>query len=307
MLEPHEFVRNLAVRLPALLGQLALQLPSEHTSYLLRALPVGVRISITVLLIAGTAWLCGTIRRRAPALSWIALGTLLSLLPLLAVESGARLLVLPCAGSSLLVAALVARLATRSMPSRVLAGLVVGVQGLCAGVSAALASAALERTAARAQDSVFASDVNPPDARARCFVILNTRDWVSFHSAPFMLAAEHGGFPRCWFVLAASRGRVEVERPTGDVIELHALDGTLLDVLGRQLAIRPLALPSEAFLQLQPRLRVRVLETSSAGPVHAQFRSSFLLDAPEVTYIAWQGDRLRNTSLPAIGESRIIP
>jgi hypothetical protein len=308
LVEPLRFLLHASARLPALAGDLFLRVPSERSVTSMRALPLELRAVLALAVIAATIWICRTLYRSgARSFGWIAVGTILSTLPLLAAEPASRLLVLPCAGSSLLLAALAAHLATQSLVSRAAAALIIGVHGVVAAVSAAAASRAWEQTTARAAESVFASDVNTPDAGSRCFVVLNTRDWLTLHGAPFMLAAERGAFPRCWFVLAASLGRIEVTRPAADVIELTALDGSLLDMLGGAFAIRPASLPSNAFLALQPRLRPRVVAVTGAGPTRAQFRASFPLDAADVTFVAWQGDRLRRTALPRVGQSRALP
>jgi hypothetical protein len=330
---PLDFARALLTRVPVLSSDLLLGLPSYYyhagtplRTWLLKLDLVSPEVWVRLPdwstwhvmlgylgLAVGLglyAWL-----RRQPGTdkppTWLALGTLLSLVPCAGSLPEDRLLTAATLGSCALVACTLVSVA-RALASaqRRAAALVLGVLVLWLPISALARS--FEDVRALRDGSEIARawclDAElPSDPDARVYVI-STADFNSAVNLPWLRLLEaKKALPRSYRRLSPGPLPVRLY-PVGErTLEVRMV---VSDVYGSAVPglYRDPASPVLAGERHElPGIVVTVLETYQDNPVHMRFELDRALDDPSLWFIAATDRGLRRIALPAIGDNVLVP
>lgn len=293
--EPARFLSVLGARWLALMWQVGTQLPCEASIEVFERLGT---VLMLVLLAATVAALVALALRLRLDLRWLVLGTALSLLPLVGTIPSARLLGLPAAGAALLLSALAGWACQQGGWRFSFVGAVALIHGVGAALGTLVSSAAWHAASAGASRVVFASPALGSPTNERCFVIVNAPDVVAVHFAPLMLAARDGALPRCWLVLAASNGGVELTAVDAHSVRLRAMGAGLLDstVVGLSNPRR-----DPAVLARPRNVTFRVLASGPHGPLEVELTTAHRLDVESTRWLTWTPDGFEPLEAPQPG------
>lgn len=333
---PADFLRALATRVPVLGADLLLGLPSYYYhsgGFPLRTWFLSLDLlspevwlqmpdwttlhaAIGYLALAFGAGLYLWLRRqpyvqRPPA--WLALGTLLSLLPCAGSLPEDRLLTAASLGGCALIASTIVATskALRRPPRR------------AALLALLLMAAAVPLSAlARSYDDIrmlrdgselaraWCLDAELPEANAsntRVYVI-STADFNTAVNLPWARRLEAGKpLPRAYRRLIPGPSPVRIlresERSLQALVVISDVYGTAVPSLYRD-AGAPMQ-PGEG--RVLPGLMVTVLEAYADNPIRMRFEFDRSLDDPSLWFLAASERGLRRVAMPAVGESMLVP
>jgi hypothetical protein len=314
---PREFIGDAKVRVPALLSNELLTIPSE---FVFSALSLDYTLVLwlvpPLVLIALLAH--GTLERaereEARLLRCFAVGMLLSLLPLIGTIPGTRLLVIPSIGGSVLIGALFAdawsRVRQRSewtrplLWVRVLLTLPLFLYHVVIAAPAGALSAMLFRDANQFIRRAFAeAEIDDRIVAGQDLFVINAPDPLTLLYVPRVRKEQKRPAPRVWRALSMTPRPVRVQRVAADTLELSVAGGSLTEM--------PLAaLVRRADLPLQQgevvsveRLSIEVLEAGDLGPERVRFKFSENLDSDSIGLLVLSMAGLKRLApLPVGGE-----
>jgi hypothetical protein len=248
---------------------------------------------------------------RPPA--WLALGTLLSLLPCAGSLPEDRLLTAATLGGSALIASVLvsgAR-ALRQAPRRA-ATLALFLLAAWVPLSALARSFDDVRVIRDGSELARAwclnAELPETDASSTRVYVISTADFNSAVNLPWLRQLEADKpLPRSYRRLIPGPSPVRMLRESDRTLEarivISDVYGTAVPGLYRDAAAP--VLPGER--RALPGLVVTVLETYADNPVRMRFEFDRSLDDPSMWFIAATDHGLRRIPLPAIGESTLVP
>jgi hypothetical protein len=240
-------------------------------------------------------------------LSWLLPGAALSMVPVLATFPGTRLLLVASLGAAAAMAVLIRECFAARGLWRAFA-----VWMFLAQVPASLAGWAFNAlyfsNAAVACDRMFReAELDDAAAATQRVVLLHAPDpAAAFY---LTLARAYFGHPRpaAWWVLSLAPYEHRLTRPGTSTLELEVLNGRMLDTIFEQLMRSPSA-PLREGQQVQlAGARVTVLQRDETFPKRLRLEVEVPLEDPSLLFLHWDGQRLRRFSLPAVGESVLLP
>jgi len=330
--EPLRFVLFLAQRVPLLLGDMVLDIPAHWwdlgTPWRNRLLGLevfspnawvelpGWRSVQIVLGVAAGAVAVALARwtlRRVPegerrTLTWLLLGALLSLVPVVASFPSTRLTLGAFIGLAPAIAATVRELALWLLRPMSLPRFLVGWTLLYAiaalhllsplglehrgGVHFLRGSEAWVRGAQLDRDRI---------ARQRVYLVTSMEFATTFYF-PYMWRADGSPMPRSFYPLSAARHAMQLERVAEDSFTLLPLGGTFMET-DHELMFRH----EDDTMRLGQRfeldgLRVKILRLQDGLPALIRFTLDRSLDDPDVVLLAATHRGMRRLKVPAVGE-----
>lgn len=260
----------------------------------------------------GLAALIWPLLRARREVSFWALGTLLSVVPISAGFPEDRMLLLTGVGGMGLFASLVAaatefdwrtRLRRRAVPA--LAVLLALLHLVIAPVLLPLRALTMwryERALARARDSAFALVEFPQQE----LVLLNAPDAYFASMLVLTRAARHERLPALTLCLNGSLEPLQIRRDDPYTLELVPRAGFITPGFNEIYRAPRRPIP-EGHVFWFPAFQVRVDRVSQAGePLSARFRFRWPLDAPRMVFAVFRDGRYQRIAMPAIGETRWI-
>jgi hypothetical protein len=325
---PADFVNALLTRVPVLSADLLFGMPSYyfHSGSPLRAwllslelVPPAIwlqlpdwttwHVLVGYLALAAAAGLFFWLDRAQRPPAWLALGTLLSLVPCAGSLPEDRLLTAATLGSSALIAACARALL---QPGRRWAKLLLCVPVAWVPVSAL----------ARSYDDVRAIRHGSEVARAWCLdaelpvsnaadtrvYVVTTADFNTAVNLPWLrLLEQDKPLPQSYRRLSPGALPVMLQRTGERVLELRIVVsnvyGSAVPSLYRDAGAPVLA----GELHMLPGVTVSVLEAYASNPIHMRFEFDRSLDDPSLWFIAATERGLRRMALPAVGGSTLVP
>jgi hypothetical protein len=307
--EPGRFAVALVTRVPTLLADLLAGLPVDlwATVPALHAAFVVVGLAA---LIAVAALLRAALRGRPPEevrrVAWFALGGLGSLLPGAAALPGSRLLLMPSLGAAVVIATVLAHVASRARPP---AALRVGA-ALLAVVHVVVAPVALVATLARVAGMARAveriardAEIDPaPDPGAVDVVVLDAPDLVTMLYPPLVRRLDPATRERSWWTLSLSPLGHRLTRTGPTTLRLATVGGDFFTSEWEKV-FRPArrALGPGEDVEL-PGLSVRVVSRSEIElDLHRP------LEDPSLRFVTYREGGLRRVRLPPPGGEVFLP
>ncbi len=316
--EPLRFVHFAFERLPAFLWAMIGGLPSDAAMAYAAIHPALPYVMAFVGLVAFGLFLgvlLPPLRRDRESAFWL-LGAILATLPLCAGFASDRVLLLPSAGISVVIARLAFAVvrdanAYASKVSRALGRFATGALVVSALPLSALLlplrAHAGEATRAPFTDADVSLPSGPPSADATVILVDPPVEPLVLY-AHYARAARGAPSPGRTRVLATSGGRaLQVERVDTHTLRIRSDAGLLsreIDMMRR----RPgRDLPVGATVHL-PDLAITIEAVTADGrPATALYRFERALDDPELVWRQWQGDRFEGFTLPAMGTTTTLP
>jgi hypothetical protein len=320
--EPGAYVRAAGPRMLALLSDLLAGAPAEqwgeHAS-------IGSMLRVVVpaaaVVVVAFVWSVRQLDRRAAAhAGWLALGSPLAILPILASFVTVRLL-LPAAIGACVAFAVVIEGAWGAARKRGGATIQVVARWLLVAIGMAVAYVHAVLAARRSQheldfwkrfyDALETGTASAPLDRARLadstVVLLTAADPHTLLYAPAVWQTSGLPRPQTWRVLSMAPGPHVVARVADDTLELSPLDGELL-TLNFETLFRSVRTPMHTgdVVHVQG-MTATVLEMGAVGPKVVRFRFDRSLDAPTMTVLVVEGAELHRFHVPPVGAADIIP
>ncbi|WP_437321822.1 hypothetical protein [Sorangium sp. So ce385] len=310
---PLQFAARAAERLPILLSNALLTVPSELSG----ALPVGPFIAAGLAATAGLALLYRAClpaipERERAALRWLVPGALLTLLTTVGGFPGSRVLMLPNLGIAPLLAVLILRgLRPASSPGRAPWARRAGA-GFFAVVHVALAPpmfllATLSNTdAARKLEQVARTAEIGAPPRKRVFLAASSDPMASIYPQA-VLALESPEAFSCWSMLSTAKAPHRLTRTGPSSFTLAPLGRTMLVGAFETLYRAPSAPLPPGYEVRQCGATIRVAEVEDGRPSRIEVDLGAPLEDPGLVLLAWRDGGLRRVALPAIGEAVELP
>ena len=284
--DPLGYLGLAIVRLPILLGDAALAIPSGLAFV---TPPLGLALA-GLAAIGVVAWAWGDVER---SLLWLVAGGIVAVLPGLAGYPVGRVLVVPDLAFAAVLGAIVVR-------APKIAPLIVAIAHLAwAPLFGLHEQTGLARRGAVADRA--AADV-------KALVPFHTRAVVIAAASPDVFLYPRGilaesGAVSCWSVLSAAASRHRLTRTGVKSFTLEALDRPLLagsfDTLFRG-AGHPFH-TGETFDQCGATIEIQRVDAGRPVELAVSYRRE--LDDPQLTFLAWRAPHLERFAFPAIGES----
>jgi hypothetical protein len=318
---PREFIREAAVRLPALLANELLMVPPELVFPALM-LDYTLLIVFVLMLVVIGLLIYGTVRRanatQARVFGFFGVGMLLSLLPLIGTIPGTRLLLIPSVGGSVLLGALftdawsrLSERAERRRPltwARLLATLPLLLFHLvlAAPLSAVLSKFHLDVNRL-ARKSVTEGDIDDRIVAQQDLIVINAPDPMNLLYVPHMRKEQNRPPPRVWRALSMTPRPVRVRRVAPNALELSVVEGSLTEMPLAALVRRPDLRfhPNETILL--ERMSVRVLEVGRRGPRRVRYDFSANLDSDAIRVLVLSARGLKRMAPLPIGSELVVP
>jgi hypothetical protein len=305
--EPLAFAAALPVRVPALLGDLLLNVPSELSAMLSPA-PVAV---VGVLAVALVAFLYRAALPAVPAeeraaLRWLVPGAFGALLLTAGGFPGGRLILLPGLASAYLLAVVFHRGAQRAAPSL---GVRVG-RGLLA-VHLVLApllftgnALALADVARKAREVTARAEIDPGAIR---LVIVAASDPAAAFFAATVAVLEEPQRAGTWTVLANDKHDHRVTRAGPRGLRIEVLGGRMFDGAFERVmrAPDPPVAVGDSVAVAGATITVAAVDRGAPTAIDVVFDRA--ADDPGLQLVVWRGGRLARFHPPAVGESVIVP
>jgi hypothetical protein len=300
--DPLGFVRAASVRVPTLLGDALLAVPAQA-----RTLPL-VHVCVGI----GGALLCaallftnrGISSQERAALVWLVPGALLALC-LGGASGSARLLLVPDLGFSALVAVLLRHgLARARSLGRVAATAGLAVAHLVVAPLVSIVQIRDLARVARTDESIAATAELGATPEQRVLVMASSDPEVFFYPKE-ILADKAAGKVGCWSVLSAASAPHRITR-TGErsfaIEELEAPDGDGYD--DQYFASRHFAVGDEV-RQCGASIRVDAIDEGKPSRLSVELDEP--LESHDLTFLAWDGARLRHLVPPSLGHAADLP
>ena len=307
--DPVGFARAALVRLPILMGDLLLGVPTELAS--LFAAPPFVVLGVAA--IVGATLLVRAVMPRIDTeerrgLAWLSLGGFGALVAALGGFPGSRLLSLPSLGGLALVAAVLRYgwlEASKERALRVGAWIVAGVHLVLAPLGFVGNAAGLAGIA-RGTEAVAASIDLDPSRAAEVFVLSGSDPMATIY-AGVCGAARQTHRITGWTFLSLSKHSHRVTRLGARSLRLEPTEGTLLDGLFVGV-FRSEAEPmrvGDAFLAGSATVRVLSVVEGKPKTIAIDFPRD--LDDPALAFLALREGQLRAVKMPAVGSTIELP
>jgi hypothetical protein len=310
--EWHLFLPAAAARIPALLSGQFWALPAELWLFAPHIRPLQVALGVLALITVGLL-----VRAVKPTLSadewrqtrWLAVGSLLSLLPVASTFPAGRLLLVPSLGACALLAVIL--LGTwRSLPALRgwrkglhggVVGLMFGLQVL--GTSLWLFYPVTLRAASEATLANMArmelDDARLPRQRVVTVVV---SDPVLGLYPPIIHAAQGRPLPKSWLPLSLATHDHVLHRTGDATLELSLTQGRFLSTEMEQLFRSP-AFAMRAGEQVQVEgCRITVLEVDGRYPTRLRFEFDMSLDDPDLVLLTLRDKTLQRLRPPPVGD-----
>jgi hypothetical protein len=253
-------------------------------------------------------------------LAWFGLGSLLSLGPVLLALPMDRLLVGAFLGGAVVLAFLLERLSdslrhrtgtgrTRRLGYRLAVAYLVFWNFIVSPLIVGLQIIGRREGSRKSLQTVLNSDL-PDEKRAGQEVVI-----LHAPGAPGQLVAWHfqamldyvgKPVPSSWRVLSIARCDHHLYRTDSQSLEIVCLNGRMLATLPERFfrsSSRPLG-PGDVIEA--GIMTAEILKSSDGYPTRVGFRFDRSLDSPDFLFLEWRDGALRKTSVPAVGESRIL-
>ena len=307
---PGRFALALVERVPLLIFKLLGGPPSHLTGLAPRVEQIGASIVAAVLILLAAALLRAGFRASDTTrtqLHFWSLGALGCCIPACATTSHDRLLVLAAIGSSMVIAQLLATIATNHVGPglrRLGAAWLISF-GVFGPLLLVLDGFSLRIIQA---PQVAASESLPAELEGRTLMVVNVPDPLSMCAQlPFYRAARGEPYPETLRCMGASEGAIEVRRPNPRALVLAPEDGYLI---GPNAALLDDG-EWERFVDRSWDLgdvRVEVLSTTADGrPQNVAFHFD---EAPhaddERVWVVWTEDGFADFELPEVGERVVL-
>jgi hypothetical protein len=306
--EPGTFLLELPARLAVLLGGLVTG--GNVDFWVLRPDFRPVLVAAGALATLGFAVLLRAAWRDAPAMErravrWLGAATVASAIPFAGTPIGARCLLVPFVGAAALIAVVIVRwwTAWRAEPRRRRRVLVVACAAL-AGVHLGLAPIGrlaapvlLQRMmTARAAAAIPEAELDPRTVHNQTVVVLVAPDLVVGLHGAFHQLLYRRPMPARWRVLSWAPARHRFVRTGSDTLQMQVAGGAIESAVlrpGRVVRLRG--------------MEATVLAAGAVGPSRIRFHFDRPLDDPSLTFLAWNGGRLRRVPLPPVGGTILVP
>jgi hypothetical protein len=252
--------------------------------------------------------------RRAHA-TWLLWGSLLAMVPLLAVQPSVRLMGIPCVGACAVVGVLLEHSWFPSEPARAPARR--GVAELTAIVAVGLGFAHLVRAPVcqwlLMRTTSFIEDVyddriawlrkRAPDLPSTRVVVVRADSAQTMLFAPFMFDESRGVPPARWWVLSFESRRALLLRIGPSTLDLVASTPSPLFPVGPNDLFRNEEVPVHVGDAMQvPGLRATILETSDdGGPRRVRFDFDRDVDDPSFWFLAEGDTGFKEVVVPRVG------
>jgi len=312
--EPGRFLGAALVRIPALVGGLVLEVPTDLWSLDTRLRPALVGLGVLALGVLG-----GSLRAAWPGLSpeerrhcrWLMLGAALSLVPVAATFPSNRLLLIPGLGGSVAVAAVLVgawRSRARGWRPRGLA-LGAGVLGLAHLVLAPLLwpvmSNGMRAMGTQAEDATrtLEGELDFQRLPQQRVVVLALPVSTLGMYLPVMMAERGMPRPEAWWTLSLSPHPHVLTRTGPNALELTLTEGRFFTSEFESIfRDQEHALREGARVEL-PGLTARVLEADTQGPTRLGFTFDVPLEDPSLVLLHWRDGGPRRFTPPPEGQS----
>jgi hypothetical protein len=317
---PLAYAEGALTRIPAMLADLGWAIPSELSFMGFRPLGeawptvhVVAGLAVLALVAAGSWYARGLISREV---RWLALGSLLSLVPVCATIATTRLLVAGAIGMSAVVATLLvaAACALRDATGwRWRVGAAVVLLALLAmhvampGVRAVSESRYLYHRSHSELSMVLEAQLPIENIEQTRVLVVAAHDWLSSCAIPYALVREGRAAPRSHHLMSgAAWSRHVLKRVSSDTMDLVVLDdvpGAFLGSVYRS-ADAPFSVGDRIELEA---FAVEVLETRHGQPTRMRFRFAHSLDEPGYWFLFPTSRGMMQVAMPAIGTEVKLP
>ena len=258
-------------------------------------------------------WFSWAARRLWPTLSpdeqrhcrWLWLGAVLAMLPVAAAFPSNRLLLVPSLGISVLLA--VVLLGAWRQRYRTAVG-VLGILHLVLPVFAWCFYSWMGLMLGRySQDVAFNAELDPARASTQRAVVLVVPDGVVGMYTGLVRTMHGLPTPLAWWPLTLAPHDHVVTRTGPASLELELVEGRFLRSEFEQL-FRSQDHPMRVGHRVQfPGLSAEVMDADARGPRRVAFQFDRSFDDPGMIVMVWRNGRLRRYTLPAMGQSEVIP
>jgi hypothetical protein len=304
--EPLAFLPELLTRSASLLADALLAFPSDLWGiHAIRPALVVVGVVAVVLVAFGYRVVRPSIpQAERRAVTWLGVGSLAALLPVLPGFVGGRLLVLPGLGAAVLLASIIVHGWRAPLRVRVVAiGLAVVHFGLSPLARLAQESqfAAFSRAEAR-----VASDATIECAPGAMAHVIGASDFSIATYGALILTLHRGIELAGWRNLLMVPHDLSLTRTSASSFELEIQGGSMLETAMERVYRRPsnrFAPDDEVRLS---DLVVRVVAVSPTGPTRVAFAFDSPLDDPRRCFVTWRDGALHPLRFPAVGESVLV-
>jgi hypothetical protein len=308
---PLRFLAVAPGRALALFGSLVLSSPVDFWMMSEAAKPPLVAAGVLAVL---AAWALG--RRLLPGLTpderrwagFFGLGSVLSLLPVLATFPANRLLVFPSLGALALISLAILRLpASPGRFGRATAIVLVILHAVLPWPTWWVMPHLFDELSLRAATAAAEMEVDDGKLPEQRVLLLAAPDASVGIYAPILHRHLGGATPRAWWTLSMAPHAARVTRTSASSLELEVVDGRLLESLWEALfraEDRPLAVGEVVTLE---GARVEVLAVDGPYPTRIAFRSDTPLENEGLVLLRWDGQKLRRIAAPALGETLELP
>ncbi len=253
-------------------------------------------------------------------LAWFGLGSLLAMGPVLPALPMDRLLVGSFLGGSVVLSFLLVSVwdvlrshaahgRMRRFGYLLVAGYLVFWNLLASPVIVSLEVMGREAGSREGLKAVLDSDL-PNEQRAdREVVILHAPGtagkWVTWY---FQAMLDYLGkpVPRSWRVLSIAPCDQSLKRTDSHSLELSCLDGRMLATVPERLFRSPSLPLHKGDVIRAGAMTAEILETDGPFPTKVGFSFEKALDRPDFLFLEWKDGALRRTTVPRVGESRIL-
>ncbi|MFO0759405.1 MAG: hypothetical protein U0359_23125 [Byssovorax sp.] len=308
---PLDFLRTLAFRVPALLGDLLAGFSSDLAIMVPHAVLVIVGLVATVLvaLLTRSIWASVTPGERA-ALRWLIPGAVVALALSTGGFLGSRLLFFPSIGGALFVAVLL-RASARQMTDGISRGRRIGLRfarGALLFIHLFLGPLSIQnqiffvRQLSHKGLEVAYSPALAEAVKDHVVMVWASDPLVFLYPTTVLVADLPPGSDNTWHPLSASKGSHRVTRTGPSSLRIESLDGPML-----QGSFEKVFYASSRRFQVSDRVAlqgttVTVVAEKDGAPTAIEATFDRALDDPKLHLLAWVNGRLERLSLPAGAE-----
>lgn len=323
--DPRAFVLALMERVPILVGNLLAGLPADATM----ALPSGPFVAAGIAAALGVSLLYRAVVPFIPeaerrALLWLVPGALLSLVTTAGGVPSARLLLMPSLGGAALVATLL-RFGLRGAAARGAQinaaeprprrfglrplgwGIVALVHVAMSSLAFAIAPFLLGQLATRMENIAREAEVGA-GPNQHVFLLMASDPLAGLYPGAIRMLSEPGRLSG-WHPLSMAKRPHRLIRTGPSSFRLQVVGGRLMETFFEQLyrsSSVPFAIGDEAVYG-EARVSVRAVDGGTDGthgrPTEIEVQFGRPLEDAGLSFLAWQGGRLRRVALPDVGGS----
>jgi hypothetical protein len=305
---PGAFLAVTATRFPVLMADAILQVPAELTlAGLTGALAVvGIVAAIGVALLAKACWGSAAEEERA-AVRWSLPGSAVALIVCCGALPGSRLLAIPDVGFAIVLGVLFGHAFSAGPFAWArcgFAGLLVANHLVLAPLILVAVRPQANQTIGRAIEDV-ARAANAAAAGAKRVFVVNGSDPMTSTYARLELAAEGHSTIRCWSWLDSAKADARVTRTGASSLLIEPIGTSLLQSAFDRVYRAPTVAFHPGDVVEQCGARVRIVATEDGRPTRIEVDGA--VGAPGAAILVWQGGAMRRWTVPAVGETVVIP